>query len=51
MKLLSAGSSGYPYEVVKAAGVDLATREPYDALVRRMNRIMDDMEAIPARRK
>ena len=51
MKLLAAGSSGYPYEIVKAAGVDLATREPYDALVRRMNRIMDEMDAILARRK
>jgi oligoendopeptidase F len=51
LKLISAGGSGYPYELVKAAGVDLATREPYDAIVARMNRIMDEIEAILARRK
>jgi hypothetical protein len=29
----------------------MATRAPYDAVSRRMNRIMDDMEAILARRR
>jgi oligoendopeptidase F len=48
--LLRAGGSGYPYELVKAAGVDLATPAPYRALAARMNRIMDEMEAILARR-
>jgi oligoendopeptidase F len=51
LKLLSAGGSDYPYELVKAAGVDLATPAPYRALVAGMNRIMDEMEAIVARRK
>ena len=50
LKLISSGGSDYPYELVKAAGVDLATREPYDALAARMNRIMDEIEAILARR-
>ena len=50
-KLISAGGSDYPYELVKAVGVDLATPEPYSALVKRMNRIMDDIEAILARKK
>ncbi len=50
MKLLSAGSSDYPYEMVKAAGVDLATPAPYAAVATRMNRIMDEIEAILARR-
>ncbi len=49
--LLRAGGSGDPYELVKAAGVDLATPAPYQALVARMNRIMDEMEAILARRR
>ena len=49
--LLSAGGSGYPYELVKAAGVDLATRAPYDALARRMNAIMDEIEKILGRRR
>jgi oligoendopeptidase F len=50
-KLISSGGSDYPYELVKAAGVDLATPEPYEALVKRMNRIMDEIEAILARRR
>ncbi len=50
MKLISSGASDYPYELVKKAGVDLATREPYDAVSKRMNRIMDEIEAILARR-
>jgi oligoendopeptidase F len=48
--LLKAGDSNYPYELVKAAGVDLATPAPYQSLVARMNRIMDEIEAILARR-
>jgi oligoendopeptidase F len=51
LKLLSSGSSDYPYELVKKAGVDLATPAPYRSLVARMNRIMDEIEAILARRK
>jgi oligoendopeptidase F len=50
-KLISSGGSDYPYELVKTAGVDLATPAPYEALVKRMNRIMDEMEAILARKK
>lgn len=48
--ILRAGGSGYPYELVKAAGVDLATPAPYQALFARMNRIMDEIEKIQARR-
>jgi oligoendopeptidase F len=50
LKLLSSGSSDYPYELVKAAGVDLASPAPYQAVVARMNRIMDEIEAILSRR-
>ncbi len=49
--LLAAGGSNYPYELVKAAGVDLASPAPYAAVATRMNRIMDEIEAILARRK
>jgi oligoendopeptidase F len=48
--LLRAGDSNYPYELVKAAGVDLATPAPYQAMAGRMNSIMDRIEAILARR-
>jgi oligoendopeptidase F len=51
LNLLRAGNSDYPYEMVKSAGVDLASPAPYRAVVARMNRIMDEMETILARRK
>ena len=48
--VLKAGGSDYPYDLVKKAGVDLATPAPYEALVARMNRIMDEIEAILAKK-
>ena len=50
LKMLGAGGSAYPYDLVKAAGVDLASPKPYQALVARMNGIMDQIEAIEAKR-
>lgn len=50
LKMLGAGGSSDPYELVKAAGVDLATPQPYQALVARMNAIMDQIEAIEGKR-
>ncbi len=50
-RLISSGASDYPYELVKQAGIDMATSAPYDAVATRMNRIMDEMEAILARQK
>lgn len=44
--LLRAGGSDYPYELLKSAGVDMATPDPYRALVRRMNDVMDQMEVL-----
>ncbi|MEO6928554.1 MAG: oligoendopeptidase F [Casimicrobiaceae bacterium] len=51
LTMLKAGNSDYPYDLVKTAGVDLASPAPYQALVAQMNAIMDQMEAIVARRK
>ncbi len=50
LEVLSAGGSQYPYELLAKAGVDLADSAPYDALIARMNRIMDEIEAILDRR-
>jgi len=44
--LLRAGGSDYPYNLLTAAGVDLAQPAPYRAAVRKMNAIMDEMEAL-----
>jgi len=49
--VLKAGGSRYPYELLKEAGVDLATPAPYKALAKRMNTIMDEIEAILDRQK
>jgi oligoendopeptidase F len=49
--VLKAGASDKPYEIVKRAGVDLATPVPYRALVARMNSIMDQIEAILAKQQ
>ncbi|WP_428240093.1 oligoendopeptidase F [Gynuella sp.] len=46
--LLRAGGSDYPYVLLKNAGVDLATPEPFKAIIKRMNLIMDEMEALLA---
>ena len=48
LTLLSAGGSDYPYELYKRAGVDMATPTPYRALAARMNRLLDEIEAIQA---
>jgi len=48
LDLLRAGGSDYPYELYKKAGIDMATPEPYQALAKRMNTIMDEMEALLA---
>ena len=48
--LLRAGGSRYPYELLREAGVDLATETPYRALVAQMNWAMDEIDTIVARR-
>lgn len=49
--LLKDGGSDYPYNLLRKAGVDLATSAPYDAFLARMNTVMDEMEAILDRRE
>jgi oligoendopeptidase F len=46
LAMLRAGASDYPYELYKRAGIDMATPAPYRALIARMNRIMDQIEAL-----
>ncbi|MGV8039077.1 MAG: M3 family metallopeptidase [Thermoanaerobaculaceae bacterium] len=49
--LLKAGGSKYPYELLRDAGVDLASPAPYRALEARMSWAMDEIEKILARRE
>jgi oligoendopeptidase F len=51
IRMLSSGSSKYPIELLKDAGVDMTTSRPFDAAMKEMNRIMDEMELIYAREK
>ncbi len=51
LDMLRAGGSRYPYELLREAGVDLATPAPYRALIDKMNWTMDQMESILARRQ
>lgn len=51
LAFLSAGGSKYPIDLLKDAGVDMTTDEPLDLTIKAMNRVMDEMDAILARRK
>ena len=43
---LAAGGSKYPIDLLKDAGVDMTTSEPLDLTIRKMNRVMDEMEKL-----
>jgi len=46
LKFLSSGSSDYPVELLKKAGVDMSTPAPFEATAVRMNGLLDQMEEI-----
>jgi len=46
MRFLKAGNSAYPIDVLKQAGVDMTSKEPIQAVVNKMNNLMDQLEAI-----
>ncbi|MHC4367237.1 MAG: M3 family oligoendopeptidase [Planctomycetota bacterium] len=46
IEFLSAGGSEYPIDLLKKAGVDMTTAEPFDKTMAAMNRTMDEIEAI-----
>ena len=46
LDVLRAGGSEYPYQLYLKAGIDMASPAPYQALVARMNRLMDEIEAL-----
>jgi oligoendopeptidase F len=51
IEFLSAGGSEYPIDLLKKAGVDMTTSEPFDLTMKKMNRVMDEMEKILDRMK
>ena len=46
LEFLSAGGSDYPINLLKKAGVDMTTSQPLELTMQKMNRVMDEMEAI-----
>lgn len=44
LDFLKAGSSDYPINILKSAGVDMNTPEPIQAVSDRMNQVLDEME-------
>ena len=50
LDFLKAGGSDYPFELLKKAGVDLTRPDPYRETVAEMNRTMDEIDAILAKR-
>jgi oligoendopeptidase F len=47
--LLKTGGADYPYNIYKKAGLDMASPAPYQALLARMDRTMDQIDAIAAK--
>jgi oligoendopeptidase F len=46
LAFLGAGGSKYPIDLLKDAGVDMTTDEPLELTIRKMNRVMDEMEKL-----
>jgi oligoendopeptidase F len=46
IKFISSGGSDYPIEILKSAGVDMTTDEPFNKTMAAMNRTMDEIESI-----
>jgi len=44
LNFLKAGSSDYPLNILKAAGVDMNTSEPVNAVSERMSQVLDEIE-------
>jgi oligoendopeptidase F len=51
LAFLGAGGSKYPIDLLKDAGVDMTTDEPLELTMRKMNRVMDEIEKLLAAKK
>lgn len=48
LNVLRSGGSRHPVPLLKEAGVDMNSPQPYRALLKQMNRLMDEMETLVA---
>ncbi len=46
LKFLSSGSSDYPINVLKNAGVDMGSKAPIESAISRINRYLDELEKL-----
>jgi oligoendopeptidase F len=46
LKFLGTGGSKYPIELLKDAGVDMTTDEPLEQTLKKMGRVMDEIESL-----
>ncbi len=46
LTFLSSGGSKYPIDLLKDAGVDMTSDQPLELTIRKMNRVMDEMERL-----
>jgi oligoendopeptidase F len=51
LRMLAAGGAKYPIELLKDAGVNMTTSAPFNAAMKDMNDVMDQMESILAHRR
>ena len=51
LRMLGAGGSAYPIDLLRTAGVDMTTPAPFDAAIAEMNGLMDQMERILTRQE
>ena len=51
LKMLSLGSSQYPIALLRGAGVDMLTSQPFQTAMKEMNAIMDQIEVIQRKKK
>lgn len=49
LDFLAAGSTKYPVDLLKDAGVDMNSSEPFDLTIAKINKVMDEMEKILTR--
>ena len=50
LTFISSGGSKYPIELLKDAGVDMTTSQPLELTMKKMNRVMDEMEKLLAKK-
>jgi oligoendopeptidase F len=51
LHFISSGKSKYPVELLRDAGVDMTTDEPLELTMKKMNRVMDEMEKLLDKKK